>query len=29
MAFVYLALIPFSIRAYHRYKAGDLQAKNT
>jgi CDP-diacylglycerol--serine O-phosphatidyltransferase len=29
MAFAYLALIPFSIRAYRRYKAGDAQAKST
>ena len=29
MAFAYLALIPFSIRAYRRHKAGDLQAKST
>jgi hypothetical protein len=29
MAFAYLALIPFSIRSYRRFKAQDLQAKNT
>ena len=28
MAFLYLALIPFSIRAYRRYKAKDLGTKN-
>jgi CDP-diacylglycerol--serine O-phosphatidyltransferase len=29
MALAYLALIPFSIRSYRRYKAGDAQAKST
>ena len=29
LAFVYLALIPFSVRAYRGYKAKDLQAKST
>jgi CDP-diacylglycerol--serine O-phosphatidyltransferase len=29
MALAYLALIPFSIRAYRRYRAKDLQAKST
>jgi len=29
MAFAYLALIPFSIRAYRRHKVADLQAKST
>jgi CDP-diacylglycerol--serine O-phosphatidyltransferase len=29
MAFLYLAFIPLSIRAYRRYKAKDLEPKNT
>ena len=29
MVLAYLALIPFSIRAYRRHKASDLQAKST
>jgi CDP-diacylglycerol--serine O-phosphatidyltransferase len=29
MAFAYLALIPFSVRAYRRHKANDLLAKDT
>jgi hypothetical protein len=29
MALAYLALIPFSIRAYRRHGAKDLQAKST
>lgn len=29
MAFLYFAFIPFSIRAYRRYKAKDLEPKNT
>ena len=29
MALAYLALIPFSVRAYRRFKAKDLEAKNT
>jgi hypothetical protein len=28
MVLAYLALIPFSIRAYRRHKASDLQAKS-
>jgi CDP-diacylglycerol---serine O-phosphatidyltransferase len=29
MALGYLVLIPFSVRAYRRFKARDLQAKST
>jgi hypothetical protein len=29
MALAYLVLIPFSVRAYRRFKAKDLEAKNT
>ena len=29
MAFLYLAFIPFSIRAYRGYKAKDMESKNT
>jgi len=29
MAFLYLALIPFSIRAYRGHKAADLKPKDT